>query len=68
MENTSRVIEQQPGIMNSDLRDAVKGKGEWKATALRLLIAEEYVRQEKDGRSTLHYSLRPYREGDECEP
>ena len=66
MEKTSRAVEQQPGISNTELRTGVTGKGEYKATALRLLIAGEYVRQEQDGKTTRHYSLRPYREGDEC--
>lgn len=62
METTSKMIEHQPGITATDLRSYVKGKTEYAALALRLLIEEGYVRTEPDGKTVRHHSVRRYRE------
>ena len=65
MEHTSIAIEERPfGISNADLRDAVKGQNEAKALALRLLAEDGYIEQQRDGKTVLYHSLRPYREDD----
>ena len=62
MERTSRAIEERPGVSARELRAAVKGKHDAKATALRILVEEGYVLQQDDGKAVRHFSTHPYRE------
>lgn len=66
MERLSRAVEQQPGATKSQLRSAVTGRSDAKDVALQLLVADAFVRVEREGQAHCHYSVRPYRdEGDE---
>ena len=64
MERVSRAVEREPGISKRGIRD-VKGKNDAKDRALELLLDEGFVRQERAGQAVRHYSVKPYREGDE---
>jgi hypothetical protein len=69
MESASRAVESEPGIITRDLMAATNGRNdEVKKTAIRLLIRDQYVRAEKDGRGTRHYVIRPYREDEDGKP
>jgi hypothetical protein len=65
MERTSRLIEAHPGISNADLRTEVRGNQNSKAAALRVLVAEGFVEQRQDGKTSRHHSIRPFRDGNE---
>jgi hypothetical protein len=64
MERASRAIEANPGRSRKEVLELVGGKREFATMALTLLVAEDFVRAETEGRSKLHYSTRLYREVD----
>jgi hypothetical protein len=67
MERVSEALEVEPGLSKTRLRDAVSGKSSRaKDTAIRLLVAEGYVRTEPEGdphpgRPQFHFNVRFYR-------
>ncbi len=67
MERISLAVEAQPGMSTRDVRN-VKGKGVALDQALRLLLAEDFIEARTEGPARRHYSLRPYREGDDLPP
>lgn len=62
MERVSLAIEETPGLGTRALREHVGGKAGIVDLAIELLIAEQYVRVERDGQAHRHHSQRPYRE------
>lgn len=67
MERISRTLDSEPGLSKRSIFGAVKGKDEYKALALDLLIAEGFVEVRRDGQAHRHHSLQPFRE-DESPP
>jgi hypothetical protein len=65
MERVSRAVEEHPGLSKRALRDTVKGRAAAVDLALELLIADGYLRVEKDGQASRHHSQRAYREDDD---
>jgi hypothetical protein len=65
MEKASRSIEDSPGLSRKDVLALVGGRRNYAAAALGLLVAENYVQTEQDGREKRHYSTRPYRESED---
>lgn len=65
MERISEAVEQEPGMGKNDLRRAVTGKNDAKDLALRLLVAEGYLRVEQEGQARRHYGVRLYRRLDD---
>jgi hypothetical protein len=61
MERLSEAIELEPGIGKKALRGAVTGKNDAKELALRLLVADQFVRVERDGQAHRHFNERLYR-------
>jgi hypothetical protein len=59
MARISDALEQTPGMVTREIR-GIKGKSDAISTALRLLIADGYVRVEIDGQAHRHYSVRPF--------
>jgi hypothetical protein len=62
MERASKAIEESPGLARKDVLALVGGKTQYASLALGLLVAEDYVRVERDGHSKLHFSAQVYRE------
>ena len=62
MEKASKVIEESPGLGREDVLWLVGGKRKYTGAALGLLVAEQYVRTEQDGRAETALLSRPYRE------
>ena len=65
MEAVSLVVEGTPGLSRNAIRRAVPGKDKRTDEAIRILVAEGFVRQEGGGgrgRSVNHYSEKPYRQ------
>jgi hypothetical protein len=62
MEKISRAVEQAEGLSKSAIRTAIGGKAEWVDLGLGLLIAEGYIRAEKDGQAHRHHAIKLYRE------
>jgi AAA domain len=60
MERLSAAIEATPGMGKREVRDAVPGKSAAKDEALRLLIAEGWVRVDRNGSAQRHHPERPY--------
>jgi hypothetical protein len=65
MEKASREIEQTPGLGRNDVLTAIGGKREYASLAVAKLIAEGFVRPERDGQAIRHHSIRPYRESED---
>lgn len=65
MERASQVIEGEPGLSTNQVAERVKGKRKATLLAIGLLVEEQYVRREIDGRGHRHYSINPYTESDE---
>lgn len=61
MERVSEALELEPGMSVTKVREAVEGNSRAKDTALRLLVAEGYVRVEQDGQAKRHFTARLYR-------
>lgn len=61
MGRISRAVEEQPGLTAREIR-ALRGKSDALEHACRLLVAESYLRVERDGAAHRHYSVRPYSE------
>jgi hypothetical protein len=59
MERISRALEVKPGMSARDIR-ALGGKGAALDQALKLLIADGYVKVERDGSAHRHHTVRPY--------
>ena len=66
MERVSRAVEEAPGLSRNAIESSVRGKTDYKRLALELLIAEGFVRVERDGPATRHHSVAPYREAEEA--
>jgi hypothetical protein len=67
MERVSRTVEGSPGMTRRAIRDTVTGKNEHILAALDVLIAEEYVRENHDGRYPTHWVDRPFREAEDTQ-
>lgn len=67
MERLSCAIEATPGLSQRQCRDDVRGATDAKRLGLAILLREGFIRAEKDGQATRHYSVRPYREADETD-
>ncbi|MGH2973880.1 MAG: AAA family ATPase [Solirubrobacterales bacterium] len=65
MERISEAVELEPGLSKNGVRQAVDGKNDWKDQALRILVAEEYLRVEQDGQAKRHYGVRLYRKSED---
>ncbi|HEY7821643.1 MAG TPA: AAA family ATPase [Acidimicrobiia bacterium] len=69
MEKVSRLLEGDPaGVSKGGIRDAKLGKHEYVEQAVEYLDRFGYLHVSRTGRSLLHFSVRPYREGDPLEP
>lgn len=69
MEKVSRYVETNPGLSKRAVIEAVGGKRDYVVLAVELLATRGYLRAEPGPRGAqLHYSARPYREGDTDEP
>lgn len=67
MERVSRLLEANPdGLSKRAVRAGVNGKHDAKDLALEVLIAEEFVRVERDGSARRHVSIRPFRNDEDC--
>jgi hypothetical protein len=66
MERISRAVEKAPGLSRNAIESSVRGKTDYKRLALELLIAEGFVRVERDGQAVRHSSVSAYREGEEA--
>ncbi len=67
MERLSDAIKVTPGMSKREVRGAIPGKIAAKETALRLLVAEEYVEVRAEGQARRHYLLKSYRAIDDPE-
>lgn len=67
MERISEAVELEPGLTTNDITAAVKGKTDAKRIALRLLVAENYLRVEREGQARKHYCDRLYRASEDPE-
>lgn len=65
MERVSRALEEHPGLSKRAIREAVTGRNDTKDLALEVLVADGYVRTERDGQALRHHSARPYRQADD---
>jgi hypothetical protein len=65
MEKVSRWLELNAGASGRAIRESVRGKREYVARALDVLVADGYIRPEQDGRAVRHYVAKPYREDEE---
>jgi AAA domain-containing protein len=65
MERVSRAVEGTPGLTKRALREAVRSDNKAKELALDVLVAEEFVRVERNGAGYAHHSVRPYRKPDD---
>jgi hypothetical protein len=65
MERISIVLEQQPGLGVTAVRESVNSKARNVDTALRYLIDDGYARLEQDGKTRRHYITKPYRSPDD---
>jgi hypothetical protein len=66
MEKVSEVLEAMPGLSVRQIEQHVDGRADWIRKANFGLVSKGYVRTEAGSRnSTLHYSVNPYREGEE---
>jgi hypothetical protein len=61
MERITEALEMESGLSVTKLREAVQGNTRAKDHALRLLVAEGYVRVEQQGQAKRHYAERLYR-------
>lgn len=64
MERVSRELEERPGLNKRGVR-LIRGNKDALELALELLIAEGYAEARPERQSIRHYSLKPFREGDE---
>ena len=62
MARVASYVEDKPGASLNDIRRGVKGKGEHKDLALRLLVAEGWLERRSEGRAHRHYSVHPFDE------
>ncbi len=62
MERASRFLEAQPGATLNAIKREVRGKGDYIAAAVRVLVAEGLVERRDEGQARCHYSVRPYRQ------
>lgn len=67
MEWISEAVELEPGLTTNAITTAVKGKTEAKRIALQLLVAEGYLRVEREGQARKHYCERLYRAAEDPE-
>lgn len=65
MERISEALEMEAALSKNDVRRAVTGKTAAKDLALRLLVAEGYVKAERDGQAIRHTNVRLYRAVDD---
>ena len=65
IERTSRAVEDSPGLSKNAIEATVRGKTDYKRLALELLIADGFMRVERDGQAGRHYSVRPFRGGEQ---
>jgi AAA domain len=67
MERVSRTLEGSPGMTRRAIRDTVTGKNEHILAALDVLIAENYVRENRGGRYPTHWADRPFRQAEDTQ-
>jgi hypothetical protein len=60
MERGSKEVERNPGLTSAELVTLIGAKRQWSLRALSLLVAEGYVRAERDGKTRRHHSIKPY--------
>lgn len=60
MERISHQLAHGPALTSTELRGAIKGKPQVFALALRLLVADGYVRALRTGHAIYHSNIRPY--------
>ncbi len=65
MERICEAVAFEPGLSKSDVRRAVNGKHDAKDLALRLLVAEGYMRVEREGQAQRHYVEQLYTAADD---
>lgn len=65
MERVSKAIGEHSGLTKSAIRSTVKGNNDYKDAALELLVAESYVEARREGQAHRHFSLRPFRGGED---
>lgn len=68
MEKASRLVEERAGASLSDVRRGVSGKAAYVDQAVERLITEGFFERRQDGQAHRHYSVRPFREGDDDTP
>jgi hypothetical protein len=66
MQRISHFVESSPGATKRDVREYVTGNSEYKDRALVALIAEGWLRVERDGRAQRHYSVAAFDENAPC--
>lgn len=62
MEQVSKAVEAAPGITIRDLRDQIGGRATVTDDARHALVKDGYLAEQKEGRKTVLFSVRPYRE------
>ena len=62
MEKVSRLLEAEPGAGVNEIRRSVSGKGEFVDLAVRVLIAEKFVRMQLDRQVKRHFVIRKFRD------
>lgn len=65
MSRVSQFVQDNPGLSQKAIVAAVRGKAQTLILALELLAAEGYVRIEKVGQSSRHYSVTPFKGSDD---
>jgi hypothetical protein len=68
MEKVSRAVEESPGLSKRALRAAINGKNDYIDLAVELLLAEGFLRVERDGQARCHYVARAFREAENVQP
>lgn len=62
MQRVSEAVIAEPGLTTNGIERGVQGKAEWVREATRVLIAEGYIKRERDGNAYRHQSERAYLE------
>jgi hypothetical protein len=68
MERLSKFLEAEPGAGLNTIRRGVQGKTEYVDQALRILVAEGFVRVQVDGQTKRHFVDLEYREDTDRDP
>jgi AAA domain len=62
MEKVSKLVESDPGIGVRAIRTAIDSKAVHVDQAIKVLLDEDYLKQEEDGQKKRHFSVTEYRE------